>query len=146
MAGLQERNGSFRALFRHAGKQYSVTLGRVTRQEAEAKAGAIDLLVLRIKQGLMAVPAGVTIEEFVLSEGKAQPPPAPGETKKADEPVQISALKEQYLQTHGNGAMEANSLATVKMHLGHFENSLGSRFAVQGLCLADLQGHVNQRA
>lgn len=74
MAGLQKRGGSFRIIFRFEGKQRSVTLGRVGRSEAEAKVGAVDLLLLRIRQRLIEVPAGVSIEEFVLTDGKARPP------------------------------------------------------------------------
>jgi hypothetical protein len=41
--------------------------------------------------------------------------------------------------------MEANSLATVSVHLKHFESTPGERFAVRGLTLADLQQHANER-
>jgi integrase len=42
--------------------------------------------------------------------------------------------------------MEANSLGTVAMHLRHFERTLGARFVLPLLALADLQRHVTQRA
>ena len=58
MAALQERNESFRVIFRYHGKQHSFTLGRVSRQEAEAKAGQVDLILLRIEQNLLVVTAG----------------------------------------------------------------------------------------
>lgn len=148
MAGLQERNGSFRAIFRYLGKQRSVTLGKVSQQEAEAKAGAIDLLLLRIKQGLLVVPNGVTIEEFVLSEGEARAAGRDlevGEEAKPDEPVKLSAFKEKYLEARSGGSMEANSLATARMHLGHFERTLGADFDLGKLTLADLQAHINKR-
>jgi integrase len=41
--------------------------------------------------------------------------------------------------------MEANSLATARMHLGHFERTLGSDFDLRTLTLADLQRHLNKR-
>ena len=46
MAGLQERNGSYRIIFRYRCKQRSITLGKVSLQEAEAYAGKVDLLLL----------------------------------------------------------------------------------------------------
>ena len=58
MAAPRERNESFRGIFRYLGKQHSFTLGRVSRQEAEAKPGQVDLILLRIEQNLVAVPAG----------------------------------------------------------------------------------------
>jgi integrase len=146
MACLQERNGSFRAIFRHEGRQRSVTLGRVSQGEAEAKAGAIDLILLRIRQRLLAVPDGVTLEEFLLSDGRAQPLPAPHEGEQdPDEPVKLAEFKEQYLGARSGGSMEDNSLATARMHLNHFGRTLGKDFDLRGLTLADLQGHVNTR-
>src|SRR5205807_3369582 len=55
-------------------------------------------------------------------------------------------LIDSYLAVHSIGSMEANSLATVRMHLGHFAATLGDRFPAQGLTLADLQRHVDRRA
>ena len=37
MASLQERGGTFRVIFRHHGKPRFVSIGSVSRQEAEAK-------------------------------------------------------------------------------------------------------------
>src|SRR5262249_3307353 len=58
----------------------------------------------------------------------------------------LKKLVDNYLDSHVNGAMEENSLATVRMHLGHFLTSLGERFDIQGLLLQDLQRHVDARA
>jgi integrase len=41
--------------------------------------------------------------------------------------------------------MEANSLATVRLHLEHFEKTLGKRFSIRDLTMADLQRHINER-
>jgi integrase len=141
MAALQERNGSFRIIFRYQGKQRSFTIGEVGRDEALAKVGAVDLLLLRLKQGLIALPPGTSIEDFLLRDGKV---PKPGQVAVV-EPTTFRRFKESYLQTHSAGVMEPNSLATVTMHLGHFERSLGETFPLQELTLADLQRHVNAR-
>jgi hypothetical protein len=39
-------------------------------QGADARAGAIDLLLLGLKQGLVTLPEGVTIEELLLSDAR----------------------------------------------------------------------------
>jgi len=142
VAGLQERNGGFRILFRYQGKQWTLHLGSVSRQEAEAKGGQVDLLLLRLKQRLIELPPGVTIEEFLICDGQVRKP----EEARPTAPVNFAAFKKQYLDTHSNGAMEANSLATVAMHLGHFERPLGQAFPLAHLTLTDLQQHVNNRA
>ena len=72
----------------------------------------------------------------------------PGRRKSTPAPkaLTLGDLRDRYLQTHSNGAMEANSLDTVKMHLGHFVASLGESLAVQTLTLAQLQEHVDRRS
>lgn len=141
MASLQERNESFRVIFRYLGKQHSFTLGRVSRQEAEAKAGQVDLILLRIEQNLVAVPDGVGIEEFLRNDGQFERP----EEAAVAEPTTFGRFREKYLETHGGGSMEANSRATVEMHLRHFERTLGEKFPLGKLKLAGLQRHVNER-
>jgi integrase len=143
MAALQERNGSFRVIFRYHGKQQTVPVGKVSREEAEAFAGKVGYLLLRIKQRLVHVPPGVAITEFLLADGQVK---APEQAAAAPEAVTFARLKEQYLEAHRHGAMEANSLATAAMHLGHFGRTLGQKFALRELTLADLQRHVNRRA
>lgn len=70
MASLQERNGSFRFIFRYHGKQHFVTLGKVSPQEADAKAAQVEYLLLRLKQHLIELPPDVGIVEFVRHDGK----------------------------------------------------------------------------
>src|SRR5947209_1241101 len=142
MAALQKRNGSFRVLFRFQGKQHSFTLGRVPCNEAEAKAGHVDLVLLRIRQNLLTVPAGVTIEEFLLSDGQVKTP----EQAAVTEPITFGRLRAAHLETCGNGAMEQNSLQTTAMHLRHFERTLGEKFPIWQLTLPDLQRHVTERS
>src|SRR5262249_51806877 len=108
MAAIQERNGSFRLIYRHRGKQRSLGLGRVGRGEAEAKARAVALALLRLRQGLLRLPDGVSLDAFLLSEGKAGPQPA-GASRAG--PVTLSKLKEAFLQAREGGSMESNSLA-----------------------------------
>jgi hypothetical protein len=74
MAAVQERNGSFRILFRYLGKQYTFTLGKVPRDEAETKAAQVDYLLLRIKQGFVQLPPSVSITEFVEKDGQVKTP------------------------------------------------------------------------
>jgi hypothetical protein len=42
MAAIHQRNGNFRVMFSHHGKQRNFTLGRVTEAEAKAKADQVD--------------------------------------------------------------------------------------------------------
>src|SRR6267378_7262892 len=100
MAALQERNGSFRIIFRYQGKQRSFTIGEVGRAEAEAKAGAVDLILLRLKQQLISIPPGVYVEEFLFCDGQVKKPKDAG----ASETTTFRRFKERYLETHQHGA------------------------------------------
>jgi integrase len=141
MASLQNRSGSYKLTFCYRGKRHYLTLGRVSDQEAEAKSSQVDYLLLRIKQKLVRVPAGVAIEDFVLNDGRV---PEPHEALSAKHG--LGQLVKRYLETHGNGSFESSSLKTAGVQLGHFERSLGEAFPVQTLSLADLQSHVETRS
>ena len=94
-----------------------------------------------IGQGALRVPDGGDVVNFVKNGGRVEEQVAP-----PPERLSFAALRDAYLALHSRGAMEGNSLETVKMHLRHFAGTLGERFHVQGLTLDDLQKHVNARA
>jgi integrase len=146
MASLQERKGSFRILFCWDGKLHGFTIGKVDRTEAESKTQQVEYLLMRLKQGLIHLPPGMPIVEFVESDGRVRSPAEVAKEEAPPPPTTFKTFKERYLEAHRHGAMEANSLATAAMHLGHFERTLGEGFQLQRLVLVDLQRHVNARA
>ena len=95
------------------------------------------------ERGRLDVPPDSDVATFFVSDGKLtdrpklEPPP---------KPLTLGELRDAYLQVHAHGALEANSLQTARMHVGHFIKTLGADFAVQGLTLDDLQRHVERRA
>jgi hypothetical protein len=120
MASLQERNGSYRVFFCHHGKLHSFTIGKVARDEAEAKARQVDYLLMRLKQRLLVLPDGTDVVTFLQHDGK---PPAAGSTV-ADSPreaVTLGRLKDRYLVTHGNSIIEADSLDTCRTSAAYLE-------------------------
>jgi integrase len=145
MASLQERNGSYRILFSHHGKLHSFTLGKVKKAEAEAKARQVDYLLMRLKQRLVVLPEGTDVVTFIEHDGK---PPNAGPTLASDprQVITVGLLRDRYLSTHGNGTIEANSLDTCKVHLGHFCRVLGDGSPLGELSLGRLQEYVNTRA
>jgi integrase len=145
MASLQERNGSYRVLFRYHGKLHTFTIGKVEKDEAENKARQVDYLLMRLKQRLLVLPDGTDIVTFVQHDGD---PPKTGPTVPASphQPVTLGHLRERYLATHDNGTIEANSLDTCRLHLGHFCRVLGDGCPASELSLGKLQQYVNARA
>ena len=145
MASLQERNGSYRVIFSYQRRLRSFTIGKVGKHEAEIKARQVDYLLMRLKQGLITLPEDVDIVAFLEHDGKAlnPGPTLPGTRRHA---VTLGHLQDRYLSTHANGTIEANSLKTCKLHLGHLTRELGSGFPLAELSLAKLQEYVNRRA
>ena len=70
MAELQERSGSYRVLFRFRGRLLTFPLGKVSKQEAEAKFAQVNYLLLRLKQRLIDLPPGMDITDFSRHDGR----------------------------------------------------------------------------
>ncbi len=87
MAAIDERNGRYRVMFRHHGKPRNFTLGRVTEAEAKAKADQVDYLLMRLDQGLIALPPGADIVTFLRHDGSV---PTTGGEAKQDRPTLVT--------------------------------------------------------
>lgn len=157
MAALQFRHGSYRILFRYAGKQHAFTLGEVSKEEAVAKLGMANYLLLRLAQRLAEVPAGTPIADYLKFDGQPAPPDVPARNKSAVVPAQIAEvaapvcsaitlaqLRDQFLMAR-ESAWEASTLATVRMHFRHLAAHFGETFPITSLTAADLQTYVNGR-
>lgn len=143
MASLQERTGTYRVIFRFHGKQHFVMIGKVSREEAEAKAAQVDYLLMRLKQGLIELPPGVGIAEFVQHDGK---PPAPATPVSASrKALTLATLRDRYLATRATGR-EKCTLYTDRIHFKHLVATIGEQFPLEGLGQADLQRHIDRRA
>lgn len=140
MAALQERNGRYRVLFRHAGKQHAFTVGKVSEEEAQAKASQVDYLLLRLKQKLAVIPSGIGIVEYLESDGKIIPSESPDVLK-----TSLTLLCQRYLETNEK-SLEANTYECLKIHFRHFKRILGEQFCISDVTLVDLQGYVDKRA
>lgn len=141
MAALELRNKKYRVVFMYAGHKYAYSLDTNDREIAEALRGGVEKTMMLVQQKALRVPDGVDIVAFVRNGGKVEEPTTP-----PSERVSFATFKQKYLDAHQNGALEVNSLSTVAMHLRHFDRSLGARFLLQDLTLADLQQHVNTRS
>ncbi|WP_165245498.1 tyrosine-type recombinase/integrase [Paludisphaera soli] len=143
MASLQERDGRWQCQFLYRGKRRTFALGRVTEAEAKAKADQVDYLLMRVGQGLIALPPGVDVVAFVKHDGSV--PKADHAPPERDEPT-LADLRDRYLETHGNGTLEANTLRGVRRHFKHLTSALGERFPIRKLTLLELQGYVDRRS
>jgi integrase len=98
-------------------------------------------LLTSLKRGLRQIPPGISITEFMDLDGN--PPVDPEHTEY--KPTTLTDLRDAYVTTFSNGAIEANTLYTAKIHLTHLEETLGKRFLLSGLTLRKLQSHIDRR-
>lgn len=96
MAWVQARNGSYRVLFRYAGKPHSLWLGEVKPKEAQAVADKVEYWLMRLKQGLVRLPPGCDVATFVSHDGR--PPEAAAHADAAAGVLTLAGLRDAYLR------------------------------------------------
>jgi integrase len=142
VASLQRRRNSWRIIFRFRGSQHFVTVGEVDETEAQGVKARYEYLLRLLKQRLLSLPAGMDIVTFLQLDGK----PADTAAASRSPEVTLAQLRDGYLKTIGNGAVETNTLYTSRIHLAHLADTLGKRFQMDALRHADLQRHIDRRS
>ncbi|HJT78699.1 MAG TPA: site-specific integrase [Gemmataceae bacterium] len=147
MASLQCRPGkdgkqSWRILFRYNNALHSFTLDETDQVGAIGAKAQIEELLRLLKRRLIDLPAGCTIEHFLYHRGKPPRDVEPVLPKEAT----LAEVRDAYVRTHENGAIEQTTLATCKMHLAHLIKALGASFPVNALSLKELQEYVDRRS
>ena len=141
MASIQLRSGVTRILFRHYDKQHSLPVGKIGKNEARHWKSRVEFWLMRLDQRLAEIPPGCSVVEFMRHDGN---PPVDAELSVRKDTT-LAQLREAYIATFSHGAIEANTLSTVKTHLAHVEETLGGKFILTGLTLTKLQAHINRR-
>lgn len=139
MASLQQKGNGWYCQFLYLGKRYTFAVGQVAQDEAESKAQQVDYLLMRLKQRLAVLPAGVGIVEYVRFDGKVIPPETPDVDK-----IELEKLRKKYIETH-EASLEATTIGCIRTHFRHLEKILGTEFCIPDLTLADLQAYVDKR-
>jgi integrase len=139
MATIENRNGNFRVIFYHAGRRHAAALKAVSTDDADRVAARVEETLGLIRRGSLIIPSEADFVQFVLSGGRQTELPQAAEVRTFKE------LRDRYLDVLGIGAVEANSLLTIRIHLDHICRTLGAHFQIQSLKLADLQAHVTRR-
>jgi integrase len=132
--------GRYKLSFRWQGRKIRTTISARSRREADDLASRVEDNIRLVTRGRMKMPTGVDVVRFLLSDGSVSDPA--GEV----EEIRLGELAKNYLATHSNGAMELNSLETVRGHVREFLVSFGENRPVASIHLADIQRHVDRRA
>jgi integrase len=144
MAGLQQRSGGYRIIFRYHGKQHTLPLGKIASKEANAKAAQVEYLLMRLKQWFAEVPSGVDIVTFLHFDGKP-PTRDNGSPVASSTKLTLGDFRDRYLTTHSE-SLEPRTLDTLRLHFKHLCAVLGEGFPLGEIQLSDLQRYVDRRA
>jgi integrase len=128
-------------IFRFRGLQHFVTIGAVEESEAQSVKARYEYLLRLLKQRLLTLPSGMDIVTFMRLGGKPGDP-----TAESSPEVTFGQIRDGYLKTVGNGAVEHNTLSTSKIQLAHLADTLGQGFLREALRHGDLQRHINRRS
>lgn len=139
MASLENRNGSYRVVFRYAGRRFSSSLGTTRSTEARACVARLDDNLRRVELGLIAVPSGADIAAFLLSDGRISNRLSIPAVQTLDE------LFDCYFANVPSGSLEENTLYGMRIHIAHLYRILGKRILLEGLSTASLQGYIAKR-
>ncbi len=132
MASLEKRGDNFRIIFRYAGQRHQAPLKTSSDSEASQLIVRIERKLALLAQGDIVLPQGVDIESFLLSE-----------KPKLSASTALKTVVPAYQQSRQS--IEANSLATIKLHLAHIQRFFGASANLNEITFSRLQDYVNER-
>ena len=138
MASIRDRAGVWWIALRVAGRQYQRSLRTGDEREARRLKGVVERAALDLRRGRLALPAGVDVVDFLLSDGRLAAPAVV-----APAALTLGQLWAAYEAAHV-GQKEANTLATERVHRRRL-GVLGEGTAVAALTTARLQTYVAAR-
>jgi hypothetical protein len=129
-------------IFRFHDKQHAPDHGRASQDATEKKSAQVDFLIMRLRQGLIALPPGDEVVKFVNCDGQAQ---ATTMLVTATELLDLNQLRDRYLATYSQ-ANDSNTLKTKKTYFRHLATILGPTFCLAELRTPHIQRHIDPRA
>ena len=140
---LDKTSGFYRIGFRFDGKKYlrSKTLKIRDVRQAESKCGVIEQTIRYLSDGMLSVPEGVDVGEFILSGGKLTARPV------AVLPPRELTLEEICdLYDASTHAKEESTRRTERTHVKHLLRILRPGSIANRLEKRDIQAYVDKRA
>ena len=137
MASIENRNGSWRVIFRYNGNKRHFTIGEVSASDASTFKASTEELLRLLTRNLVSIPMGCSVEDFMFYRGN---PPA----RKAAHELTLAELREAYF-TSQEKKLEHNTIEGIRLHFNHLERILGKAI-VPLMNRANLQGYVNRRS
>jgi integrase len=139
-----------RIFFRYGGRQYNQTIVFDSRTAAERQLALVEETIIDLERGKIVMPPAADPKLFIVSGGKAttRPKPAPVSNpfQAPEPPATLGMLLDRYKADLTPGSKEANTLATERIHAGHFRREMGEHVPLGTVDLAAIQRYVDARA
>lgn len=143
MASIECRNGNWRVIFRHKREKRHFTVGEVSTTDAAVFKASTEELLRLLNCNLIDIPAGCSIEEFMLHRGK--PPAYAGATSKGKRDLTLTEMREAYFRSQEK-KLERTTLDGISLHFDHLTRILGPKRLIPTLSRPDLQKYVDKRS
>src|SRR5260221_3494974 len=139
-AWLEQRSGLYRVAFRHGGRKLHYSVGSDNQKEAQACLSRLEENLRLVERGRLEVPPGADLAVFLVTDGKLNAKPV------IDQALTLAEVFEQYDVQLPQGAKEANTRYTERIHLEHLKRLIGARIPFKGLTTDALQRYVDDRS
>jgi integrase len=140
MAWLEQRSGLYRVAFRHGGHKLHYSVGSDNQKEAKACMARLEENLRLVERGRLEVPAGADLAVFLVTDGKLNAKPV------IDQPLTLEEVFERYEVQLPEGAKEASTRYTERIHLEHLKRLIGARIPFKGITTDALQRYVEERS
>ncbi len=143
MASLQNRNGSWRVLFRYKAQWHAFTIGEVSAADAAVHKASAEELLRLLKRNLLDLPSGCAIEDFLFHRGK--PPDHVADSAGEKKELTLADLRDAYFASQEK-KLEQTTLDGIRLHFDHLTRILGPKRLIPTLLRPDLQKYVDKRS
>jgi integrase len=140
VAWLEKRSNRYRINFRLSGRKMQVSLKTTDQVEAEGCLARLEENLRLVERGRLDIPADADIGLFLISDGKVSQRVA------YEKPASLKEMCEHYLAHHPEGAKEANTRYTERIHLRHLNRLLGESIPARSITTEKLQAYVGARS
>jgi integrase len=140
MAWLEKRNDGFRICFRFSGQKFTRSLLTEDARSANGALARLEDNLRRVELGTLEIPDTVDLSTFLLSDGRTAHRPS------LPQRLTLSELFATYFAQLPEGALEPQTISSMKTHEGQLRRHFGERFLIRTLSLPDLQGFVEARS
>lgn len=132
--------GPFQIVIRYGNQRIKRSTRTKRKREAEEIALRVDRRIWLIEQGDLAIPDGVDILTFLMSDGM------PNQVSRKPKHITLQTAFEEYLAAIPNGAIEQNSLDTMCIHMRHLYAVLGKQCSLRTISHESLQDYIKARS